>query len=292
MLSEIRRSRSPHFRGTLGLVELEEADRPKGAEYYLRQQCEGAAARSAELGFSLDRFLIGPHGLRAHRLDGVLRARNISGILVLPAFREAYLQDIDWSRLAGVYLDRVIRYPRLHSVSPDHHGAMWDALGKLSELGYRRPGMILQRRQDSRLQNRWEGAFMSYFQQQGTSASPPILVAPEITEKMFRRWFQQHQPDVVLAHSTQVIDWMQKVGARVPDTHGFLALNSVMCDRDCAAIDQQPRLVGIRGVELLVGQIFRGETGLPETPCNTAVPARLHEGPTVIPQARSNRSRK
>lgn len=281
VLSEVRRSRSPHFRGTLGLLAIEETDLPPGADAFIQQLAAGATERSAELGFTLDRFLIGAGGLAATRLDGVLRARNIAGVLVLPSYMEAHLEGIDWSRLSAIYLDRVIRFPNLHSVSPDHHGAMWDALGWLTDRGYRRPGLVLQRRQDGRLQNRWEGAFMAFFQQQPKGAPVPPLVATEITEDMFRPWFRKHRPDVVLAHRTHVIGWMEKLGARVPVSHGFMALNSVMCDGPCAAIDQQPGLIGRRGAELLIGQILRGETGLPATPCNTAVPARVLDGPTI-----------
>lgn len=281
VMSELRRRRASDYRGTIGVVELAEAHRPIGAREFSECLRAGAAQRCAELGFTLDRFEIGADGLQPDRLNRVLAARGITGVLVLPAFRDAHLERIAWDRLTGVYLDRVIRHPPLHSASTDHHGAIWLALQQVEQLGYRRPGLVLQAQQDERLQNRWEGAFHAYGDGRTAMKLLPMLVEPEITEDLFRRWFRRHQPDVVLAHSSRCIDWMLRLGARVPETHGFVALNAAMCDRACAAIDQQPRLIGMRGAELLIGQILRGEIGLPAIPCHTSVPARVLSGPTL-----------
>lgn len=281
IMAELRRSRVARYRGTLAVLELFEPDRPEGGRRFSDEVREGAKERSAELGFTVDHFLIGDGHLRASRINGILASRGIAGVLVLPAFREAHLESIDWTRIAGVYLDRVIRFPALHSVSTDHHAAMWAALSVLEERGYWRAGLVLQSQQDERLQNRWEGACHAYAHSLRRLALTPMLIAPEITEPMFRDWFETHRPDIVLGHSTRYIEWMRRLGARLPHTHGFLALNAAMCERSCAAIDQQPRLIGARGAELVIGQLLRGESGVPENPCNTSVPARIVTGSTL-----------
>jgi LacI family transcriptional regulator len=114
-----------------------------------------------------------------------------------------------------------------------------------------------------------------------------LLVAPQIDEPLFRSWFRTHAPDVVIGHRGHYVDWMNRLEARLPETHGFLALNADMCDRPCAAIDQQPRLIGARGAELLIGQLLRGEMGVPHTPCNLSVPAVFRPGPTLRPSTGS-----
>ena len=281
VMAEIRRSRGAHYRGTLGMIEVAEGNRPAGARMFSEKLFEGAAQRAAELGFTLDRFVVGEGQLKPARLNTVLASRGIGGVLVLPTFMDAHLEAIAWERLASVYLDRVIRFPAMHSVSTDHHGAIWAALQHVERLGYRRAGLVLQAQQDQRLQNRWEGGYEAYGHASRGLELAPLLIAPELTEAIFRRWFRAHRPDVVLGHNTVYLDWMRRLHARVPETHGFLALNVTMCDRPCAAIDQQPALLGARGAELVIGQILRGEAGLPELPCNTSVPARIVGGPTL-----------
>lgn len=281
VMAEIRRSGTARYRGTLALIELAEPELSPAARRCFEELCKGAAQRSAELGFTLDRFLVGSGHLAPGRLNTVLLSRGIAGVLVLPAMQEAHLEAIAWDRLAGVYLDRVIKFPPMHSVSLDHHGAIWMALTHIERLGFRRAGLVLRTVQDRRIQYRWEGGYRAYAHVRAALQLAPILVAPEIDETMFRRWFRQYRPEVVLGHDLRYIDWMKRLGARVPEHHGFMALNATMCGGACAAIDQQPTLIGARAAELVIGQLLRGESGLPSNPCNTSVPARIVCGPTL-----------
>jgi LacI family transcriptional regulator len=74
---------------------------------------------------------------------------------------------------------------------------------------------------------------------------------------------------------------MGECGARVPETHGFVCLNSVQKTRPCAALDLQPAEIGTRGVELVVAQLHRNELGIPASPTRTTIPSRWVDGPTV-----------
>jgi DNA-binding LacI/PurR family transcriptional regulator len=245
----------------------------------------GARRRSAELGFSMARFLVGPGGLQPQRLNSVLAARNIVGLLVLPAYWEIHLETVDWSKLAGVYLDRIIQHPALHCVSVDHYSAMWMVMEELAARGYRRPGLVLQRRQDERISHRLEGGFLTFCKHDPCMKPRPVLAAPEIDEPLFAGWFRRNQPDVVLGHSRELIDFIRKAGGRVPQTSGFVSLNYTMVgNRSCAALDLRPDLLGSLGTDLLVGQILRGERGIPAVPSYTSSPARWVDGPTVRPR--------
>jgi DNA-binding LacI/PurR family transcriptional regulator len=282
VLSQVRRSGGLGFRGALGIVDLEESDRPPGAVRFHELLVAGAKRRCAELGFSLARFLLGPDGLQPLRLNAVLTARNISGLLVLPAYWEIHLETVEWSKLAGVYLDRIIQHPALHCVSVDHYAAIWMAMEELAARGYRRPGLVLQRRQDERISHRLEGGFLTFCAHDACMKPAPVLAAPQIDEQLFTGWFCRNQPDVVLGHGRELLDLIRKAGGRVPQTVGFVSLNSSMFgDRPCAALDLRPELLGSLGTDLLVGQILRGERGIPAAPSYTSSPARWVDGPTV-----------
>ena len=49
----------------------------------------------------------------------------------------------------------------------------------------------------------------------------------------------------------------------------------------CAGIDQQPYHVGVQSAELLIAQIRHNTYGIPTLPCNTTVPSRWVDGPTL-----------
>lgn len=281
VMSELRRSRGAIFRGVLAVVDLDESDRPAYARKFHQALTEGATERAAALGFKTEVFLVGEHGVPVKRLDTILQSRGIEGVLLLPAWSDPDFSNLDWSRYAGVYTDYVIERPSLHSVCSDHFRAMISALQRLHALGYRRPGLILEKHQDERLQHRWKGAFLAtQFAQPDIEQVPP-LVGETITEALFAKWFHRHQPDIVLGHRTEALGWLRQMGVKVPATTGFFSLNVLRSEEACAGLDLQPRLLGARGAELVIGQLYHNERGIPEHASTTSIPAQWVDGPTI-----------
>lgn len=281
ILSEVKRTRLDSFQGVLAVVSLEEPTRPQFTGPYWRDLLRGASERAGELGFKLERFLVGEKGVSVHRLDTILQSRGIRGVLIMPAWRGPDFSHLKWDRYTGVYADYLIDRPALHSVCPDHPRAMMTALEHLRRLGYQRPGLVLQRHESARLQHRWVGAFLAAVQLNADFAAVPPLVVPELNQESFAPWFKQHRPDVVVGHRIEIVTWMKASGARVPRTHGFCCLNISINDVPCAGIDQQPYQIGVRGVEILISQLHRNEYGIPTLPCNMTVPSTWVAGPTL-----------
>jgi len=281
LMSELRRSRGTAFRGVLAAVDFNEPDRPDAAARYHRELVIGAETRATELGFKVEKFSVGHAGVSVQRLDSILQSRGIHGVILLPAWDEPDLSNLDWTQFAGVYTDYIIERPALHSVCSDHYRSMLAALQRLVALGYRRPGLFLQRHHDERLQYRWGAAFRAFQENQpGIQVIPPLIV-DTFTKEDFVKWFRKNKPDVVLGHHTIAIDWMESCGAELPATHGFVCLNVLMKTRPCAGLDLQPRTLGARSTELLIAQLQRNETGIPEWPSTTTIPAHWVDGPTL-----------
>lgn len=293
ILSELRRTRLAAFHGVLAVVSLEEPTRPRFPGPYWRDLLHGASDRAEELGFKLERFLVGEQGVSVHRLDTILQSRGIRGVLIMPAWRRPDFSHLDWTNYTGVYTDYLIDAPALHSVCPDHPRSMMTALSRLRELGYRRPGLVLQAQESVRLQHRWAGAFLAAVQinPEFETAIPPLLV-PDVTESAFSAWFREYRPDVVLGHRAEIVAWMESAGADVPRTHGFCCLNVSINSTPCAGIDQQPYHIGERGIETVVSQLHRNEYGIPDVPYNLTVPSRWVEGPTLPRAAKVTRNGK
>lgn len=281
LMSELRRSRGSSFRGVIASVDFTEPDRPREGLPYHRELTEGMSVRAGELGFKLERFNVGVGELTVSRLDSILHTRGIGGLALLPAWSEPDLSALDWSRLAGVYTDYIIERPNLHTVCSDQYRSLLAALHRLGEMGYRRPGLLLQRHQDERLQFRWSAAFRTFQENSSAGAKVPPLIVERHDRAAFARWFRDYKPDVVLGHHCEAIGWMEACGAKVPATHGFVCLNIHMKSRPCAGLDLQPRILGRRAVELLIAQLQRNETGVPEWPSTTTIAARWSDGPTV-----------
>lgn len=281
LMSELRRSRGSAFRGVIAIIDFNEPDRPAAAVRYHRELVSGADERATQLGFKVERFCVGNGGVSVQRLDSILQSRGIHGVVLLPAWDEPDLTSLDWNTFAGIYTDYIIEHPALHSVCPDHYRSLLAALQRLAGLGYRQPGLFLQKHQDERLQFRWGAAFRAFQENHPEGKPVPPLLVDSFDKDTFVRWFKRHKPDVVIAHNSEAIDWMESCGAKLPDTHGFVSLNVWLRTRPCAGLDLQPRTLGGRATELVIAQLQRNETGIPEWPSTTTIPARWVDGPTV-----------
>jgi LacI family transcriptional regulator len=284
LMSEMRRSRTTSFRGVIAIVDLDgPKGRPTTSARYHRELTKGAIERAGELGFKAELFIVGHDDMTPQRLDIILQSRGIRAVFLLPVSESPDVTKLDWSRYAGIYTDYVIEHPALHNICPNHYRAMLMAMQNLQDLGYRRPGLVLQKHHDVRLFHRWEAAYwthQNYYNSDKTKI--PVLTPPEIERASFSKWFKKYNPDVVLCHRADVIEWMRGCGAKIPQTHGFCCLNTMMHpDVACAGLNLQPRLLGARGIELVIGQLYRNEYGIPDLPSTTTVPAIWVDGLTV-----------
>jgi LacI family transcriptional regulator len=279
VLGSLNRARANGVRSALAMLDLHEKSHwPHGP--FSRELVAGAKARAAEMGFSISEFVVGSDVLPWQRLDSILQSRGIHGVIVLPAWFVPDLSQLDWSRYAGIYTDHVTAGPELHSVCSDLYGSMLSLLHLLGERGYKRPGLMLQQQRDQRVQHRQSAAFCAFHE--GRTFVPPLITEdyPRFDDE-FAPWFRRHKPDVILSHFTETRDWVR---ACTPGFHvGFVLLNVLERKFPCAALDLQPRTLGARAVEHVVGQILRNEFGVPEWPSRTTVQARWVEGPTIKP---------
>jgi DNA-binding LacI/PurR family transcriptional regulator len=280
LMSALRRSRGNTFRGVIAAVEVKSIETPPLLPFH-QELVRGAQKRAAELGFKLEQFVVGPGELTLPRLETILESRSIHGLLLLPASETPGFSLLSWERYSGVYTDYNLLEPALHSVCGDHFSSMLSTLEELTARGYLRPGLFIERARNERLHRRHSAAFESYFSSNRGRAPVPPLITPTLSRTAFEQWFERFEPDVVLCHFTEALDWMEGMGARAPKTHGFVCLNQLNKKRPCAALDLQPREIGARGTELIVAQLHRNERGVPNSPMRTTILARWVEGPTV-----------
>ena len=280
VMSQLRRSRSGTFRGVLAIADVFEPERSPHGIFH-RELVHGINGRAASLGFKTEEFVVGRDGLTVNRLNSILLSRGIHGLLFLPTWNVWDWSQLDWARYAAVYADYNISQPAVHCVCCDHYRSMMAALGRLAALGYRRPGLFIEEGRDQRIHHRMGAAFRAFQEKHVEIDAIPLAVAPRFRREEFVTWFRRFQPDVVLCHFTEVIGWMEELGAKVPAQHGFLSLNLVYKQRPCAGLDLQPRELGARSAELLIAQLQRTELGLPDFPTTTSLLARWIDGPTL-----------
>jgi LacI family transcriptional regulator len=297
LMSQIRQKRSGAYHETIGW--LVPNDRP---DYYTaknlvgtehgRQLWEGAFERAAQLGYSLDSFWVKEPGMTGKRLSEILIARGIRGLLIPPLPQASGHLSVAWDKFAVVSLSFTMARPQFHRVVPDHHYNMQMILRAVRRRGYKRPGLVMPARYDERVQNRLRATY--YFHQESVPHSKriPVLIAEPSEAKVCAAWLKEYRPDVVIAWPG--FRHIRKIPIGDPEYSSQLGVVLTAYgpeDRGFAAVDENPRQIGITGVDHLAGQLSRGETGIPTSPQTILIQGTWVEGNTLAPPPAQKASR-
>jgi DNA-binding LacI/PurR family transcriptional regulator len=243
---------------------------------------QASAARAQQHGYRLEEFWLDDLELGGRRLEEVLYARAIPGVLVAPSVAPGDLR-LDWSRLSAVAVGPSLLRPQLHRVSANCLDGMRLALRRLRRLGYQRIGLALKASHDARADGHWSAGFLSEQQQLAPAQRVPIFMVRDEcwTERNFGRWYANRQPDAILSHEAGVIPWLEKLGRRVPDDAGFVQLSVEDGCSNCTGIELNSSGMGTVAVDLLVEMIRRNERGVPASPQTVLLETCWVEGGTT-----------
>lgn len=285
-LSAIRSSKQQTFQGTIAVIELSEQGDTVPMLFH-REILKGVTARAEQLGFNTEVFWIGEgeKGLSLKRLQTVLEARGVNGILILPLHVAQDMSDFDFSQFSAVQMDHCLVQPQINTISPDHYLSMMHTLENLKQLKFQRIGLCVGDRRDRRIKNKWSAAFQSFMKHYTSVANSEPYVKATFDEQSFSAWFDRNKPEVIISDKEIIIGWLENKGIRVPEDIGFFRINYTERTGPCAGLNLNPKRLGTAAVETLIGQIHRQEKGVPEYVKTTTIEATWVDGPTlIIPQ--------
>lgn len=189
--------------------------------------------------------------------------------------------------------------PVFHLLASDHYASALRVFERLSELGYKRPGLLSSRRLERSLMYSYISAYQGReaLEVGGTARGAPPLWHEGLTRDGLKRWLKGHQVDVLVMSYAQevygrVFGWLEELGLRVPEDLGVAMLCLPDTSRpapsgqpaDLSGIDENFADLGSRAVDLLVQTMENFERGVPEHPMRKLQVGRWHEGATVRAQ--------
>ena len=239
----------------------------------------GAEARAKELGYKLEHFWLAEPGMTPARFAQILTHRGISGLLIgrLPhGLGEIHLP---WERFSAVALGLTLRNPDLNRVTEDAFASAMEAIGQCVARGYRRIGFAFPEPDDSpNMADRWLGAYLRF---QMSLAPRERLPVCEYRPGMghFGEWLRTQRPDALLTTCAGPMrDLLAGCGRKAAEDVKLVPLVSEKPASEAAGIYLDPGIVGGLAVDMVVGMMHRGETGLPVEPHHVLVPGRWIEG--------------
>jgi len=285
LMAYLRQRRRVRTTSELGLIHFHPEAKPWRHNPFLHRLHTAAAQRAAQFGYRLADFWLAAPDMTPARMRDILLARGIDGLILMGAPQWSARLDFDLDRFACAALGYSLRVP-LHRACQHQYQEMFTTLAQLERRGYRRPGLMLTEDADQRTLHHWSAAFLWWQQSRPAAGRLPILRAARLEPPVFRRWFERHRPDVVIAQSPSAAtigSWLADAGAPVPEACGLADLD-VDPGEACSGIRQNYEQVAAAAVDLVVAQILRNERGIPTHPKVVLIEGQWVDGGTTRPE--------
>lgn len=245
----------------------------------------GVESRAAELGYSVNLIWAAEPGWSAARTANFFRAHNIRGAIILPASAQglppeqlALCEGLACSVFGGL-----LREPDFHFACNDHFTTAAQAVRHAFALGYRRPGLAVLQRIDERTGRRFRGGFLAEQALLPPIDHIPVCQPSDFTPEPLVSWYRHWKPDVIITHNRRlnVAEWLRPLRVKVPRDLGWISLDVCPGDREVAGIDQRSPLVGAACLDLVFGQLQRGESGAPHSQKGVIIEGVWQDGESV-----------
>lgn len=287
LMAQLRASRTTQLQAKLALVNANRDPQAFRTHPTIPTYVEGCTHRAAKLGYGFDNFWLHDPDLTPKRWLRILRTRGIKGIVVVGLMDTNHLRDElrpVWEQLPTVVTGVRTRDPALSFCSVDHHNLALMAYERAVELGYRRPGLVLDQVIDALVEHRFSAGYLAGQRTSPKGAAIPVFSPAGLGEQEppgFRAWLDKHQPDVVFTLYNHVLTWLKAAGQRVPDDIGVIQLEWRATRPEIAGMNQHNRITGEAAVDMVVSQIHNNEVGVQEFPRATLIGATWVDGRSV-----------
>lgn len=247
----------------------------------------GAQTRAQSQGFQLEVYSTYKPEHSTERFKKILHSRGIQGIIFGPIRatepRPAFSFDLEsFSPAAcGAYLGEL---KALHHASPENYDSIRHCISRMHETGSQRIGLVISEESILRGDGR---AFAAYLLYQNDILKPnriPPLFLERWDENSFREWYQAHQPDGIVTSwlYSDMIPWFKSNKIAVPESVQVSTYYiTPHIHPGISGIDQKLESVGAAAVDLIVGQLYRNEKGIPKEPKNVIISGEWIAGKTV-----------
>lgn len=250
---------------------------------------EGAKTAAEKMGYALEEFVIDKN-LSLSRVESVLKARGIRGVLIPPHPSSPNWENFGWSDFSVVRYGRSCTEPRSHLVASDQMQNVLLALKNIRQRGYSRVGFVTGLWSTRR--GGWmKGAVMLDQADLPKRLQVPMLVfsdlGPETPEMLHERclaelaaWAKKYKPEAIFTDVADLREMLLDVGLKVPEDVA-LAGHSVWDGDATAGIDQHPEEIGRVGILVLISLINSHECGIPRIGREILVSGKWVDGDTL-----------
>lgn len=246
-------------------------------------QYEGARERAAELGFKVEIMWMGTRGAQSAHIARVLAARGIRGSILAPMAIDHHTLELSWNTHTTVAVGYSFAQVALHRAVHHNMSAAYACYSSLRRLGYERIGFAMHETDDARVHHFWMSGYLGSQRIYGGEKLTPCLYPDFDDARTFLAWYRRARPDAVIGIWKHLpLVWLREAGVDVPRETAFASLDIGDARAgEVAGILQDNRNVGMAAMDVLAGQLFRNEIGVPAVPKLTMIEGVWLDGATA-----------
>lgn len=288
LMTQVRLGKKICDQGTIALL----VDKRSKNEWFLAEAFgeyhQDIVRRARELGYQVECFFLQEPGMSAAKIDAVLYARGIQGIIFAPPYHGNRALPIHWERYACLGGARPWASQDFDFVCSDHAFNVRLAFKELRQLGYERIGMDLASAfvTGIRKEMRWVPGYLEAQHDLPAANRIPLFTFETDWDdafcwRAFEKWRSKWRPDVILAIDDK--EWFEERGIRIPEDIGFATFD-LRPGSSASGVNENFGMVGAVALEQVVAKISRNEYGAPAWPKQTLIEGRWVAGTTTRKQ--------
>ncbi len=245
---------------------------------------EAARRRAEQSGYKVECFDLAPYASGSSAAQ-VLYNRGVRGVIIpsMPTLVEECMRDRAWERFTIVCC--TLGWARFvyNVVTDDVFAATRLTWNEVVSRGYTRIGAAMFRHNPI-AEDDYARHGASVAQQEALvpkNRRIPILVDCDPFDRdTFMRWFERHEPEVVISFISRACEWLTAAGYRVPEDVAFACLNVRPQERYTGVLIPDPDLA-TTAVDFLIAQIHQNQRGVPRVQQSLMLEPQWREGKTL-----------
>jgi DNA-binding LacI/PurR family transcriptional regulator len=267
LMRQVRNNRPITPQETIGFLTADPSPEDWKRDFGFMSFFEGAHDRAESLGFKLEHFWLGPFGRNGRAISKVLEARGIRGAVIGPLPVHQEVVQMAWPRLAISAIGFSFEQRQFHRACHHQVNGMMLLYNKLHGLGYRRIGFAIMSLDLVRVRHYYLSGFLtSQNLNRDCLRLPPLVLRDDSELPGLLSWARRYKPDVIVSIGWKIYRWLIGSTIRIPKDIGFAQLSLDGTYANIAGIDQRSPLLGATAFDLVIEQLFRNESGVPESP--------------------------
>jgi len=294
IMTQLQERRRTSERETIAVIREAETGSDLPSPTYQYVPAEAIRERAERYGFRVEEFWLGRDGMTPKRMNQILEARGIRGVIVSPQSAGMPVSELDYSHLAAATFGYGLREPSLHRSAGNMTLAIRLATDALSDRGYRRIGLALSRWVEDRAEQAYTAAMFLYQHALPEEDRVPPFLFPTndvaAGKATFLAWLKDNRPDALISFDQQIPEWLAEVNLHIPKDIGFLVHDWTGAMTGFAGIDHRREHVAAAGVDLVVSQLLQNEVGVPTAPRQILIPPIFRDGPSAPMRASGARA--